>query len=229
MRKIFQSCVVLSALFFVNSAVAIPITLNNLGNSGNTTIFGADLSSLGLSVINSITIVDSNSGVGGSAGIFSGFDLDAIFLDMDGSLATAGDRFFASSFDFLAGTTRPTISSVLLPNAAHPGPTFGSLSATAIDFATATLNSLDANSVADVNSADGFLTLGDGGSLTAFFNPGVLITATLYLITGEVGLGQGEAIDAEVFVNEVSVPEPSSLMLLALGVLGLALSRRKVK
>jgi hypothetical protein len=187
------------------------------------------LSSVGLSVINSITVVDSNSGVGGSPGIFSGFDLDAIFLDVDGDLTTALDRIFASSFAFAAGTTRPTLSATMLPNAAHPGPTYGSLDASTIDLATATLNALDAVAVADVNTAFGFLTLGDGGSLTAFFNPGVLISSTLFMITGEVGLGAGEAINAEVFVNEVSVPEPSSLVLLAFGLLGLGLSRRRVK
>lgn len=229
MRKIIKSCVVFVVLSFVNTALAVPVTLNNLGTTGGSTIFGADLSSLGLSVINSITVVDSNSGVGGSAGIFSGFDLDAIFLDVDGDLTTVVDRFFASSFDFLAGSTRPSTGAAVDPTPAHPGPTFGSLDATTVDLATATLNALDAISIADVNAANGFLTLGDGGALTAFFNPGVLITSTLYLITGEVGLGAGEAINAEVFVNEVSVPEPSSLMLLALGVLGLGLSRRKVK
>ena len=229
MRKILKSCVVLVVLFSFGSAFAVPVSLTNVGTTGGTTIFSADLSTLGLTVINSITVVDSNSGVGGSAGIFSGFDLDAIFLDLDGSLATAADRIFASSFAFLAGTTRATASASMMPNAAHPGPTFGSTDATTIDMATATLNSFDAVSVADVNSAAGFLTLGDGGSLTAFFNPGVLISSTIFLMTGEVGLGAGEAIAADIFVNEVSVPEPSSLILLAIGVFGLAVSRRRVK
>ena len=229
MRKIFKSSLFLVVLFSVSSAFAVPVTLSNTGSIGGTTIFSADLSSLGIGTINSITVADSNSGTGGSAGIFSGFDLDALFLDLDGNLATAADRIFASSFDFVAGTTRATASASLLPNAAHAGPTFGSLNATSVDLATATLNVFDAISVADVNSAFGFLTLGDGGSLTAFFNPEVLISSTLYLMTGEVGLGAGEAIAANIFVNEVSVPEPSSLVLLCIGMLGLAISRRRVK
>jgi len=116
----------------------------------------------------------------------SGFDLDAVLLDFDGNLATTGDRYYASSYLFTAGSTRFTLDSSMLPNAAHPGPTFGSLNSTTIDLATATLNVIDGVSVADVNTANGFLTLGDGGTLIANFSPPVPVGATLFLLTGEV-------------------------------------------
>ncbi|MDY6941058.1 MAG: hypothetical protein SWY16_25795, partial [Cyanobacteriota bacterium] len=54
--------------------------LNGLtGNpsSMNTAVFRSDLSTLGFD-LNSISVGDSGSGIGGSGGIFSGFDLDAI-------------------------------------------------------------------------------------------------------------------------------------------------------
>jgi len=198
-------------------AAIVPLTLVPDGTVGNTLVFQADLTGIGLTQVGSITIQDDGTPVGGADGIFSGFDLDAVFLDVDGSLATAGDRFFGSSFVFSAGTTRPTANPAWLPTAAHPGPTFGSLNATSIDFATATLNVLDGVSVADVNVADGFLTLGDGGTLGVNFAPLVPVGATLFLSVGEVGGQAGEGIGASVFVADQPVPEPTSLLLLGVG------------
>lgn len=208
-------------------AALVPVTFTNIGIVGGTTVFRGDLTGLGLTEIASLRINDSNSGTGGSPGIFSGFDLDAVFLDLDGNLATAGDRVFGSGFLFSAGTTRPTATAILLPTPAHPGPTFGSINGTTIDFATATLNALDGVSIADVNLADGFLTLGDGGSLGVNFMPTVAVGASLFLMVGEVGTGQGEAISADVFVSDTTIPEPGTLALLGFGLIGFAVIRRR--
>lgn len=213
--------------FLAATAQAVPIALVAGPTVGGTLVFSGDLTGLGLTQVGSITVTDDGTPVGGANGIFSGFDLDALFLDVDGSLATAGDRFFASTFVFSAGTTRPTALASEMPTAAHPGPTFGSLDANTVDLATATLDVLDGVPVADVNVADGFLTLGDGGSLTANFGPAVPVGATLFLLLGEVGGQTGEGIGASIEVRETQIPEPATLALFGLGLAGLALARRR--
>jgi hypothetical protein len=115
---------------------------------GGSTVFSANLAGVGLSQIATITITDASFGTGGSPGIFSGFDLDALFLDRDGNIFSTGDRTAASSFSYLAGSVRPTSDPTMQPNGAHPGPLFGSLNATTIDAATATLGEPLINAVA---------------------------------------------------------------------------------
>ena len=224
MNSIKLAAAGLAAMIGLSGAsIAAPLTLTDAGVVGGTRVFSGDLTSLGLSTINSISIVDDNDGVGGADGIFSGADIDAVFIDMDGDLNTAGDRVFASAFVFSAGTTRPTGVASLLPNATHPGPTFGSFDATTIDLATATLDILDGVSVADVDTADGFLTLGDGGVLNALFNPAVAVGGTLFLFVGDVGAN--EALGAEILVNTAS--EPGVIALLGLGLVGLGFASRR--
>jgi hypothetical protein len=213
----------------VVSATVVPVSFTHVGNVGGTGVFAADLMGTGLSQIQSVKVTDNNGGTAGSSGIFSGFDLDALFLDADGNLATTGDQSCASSFLFTAGSTRPTADPVLLPTAAHPGPTFGSLDASTVDLATATLNAVDGVSIADVNQANGFLTLGDGGVLTAIFAPPVGFSGSIFLMAGEVG-DNGEGLDAVVTVSDtLQVPEPGSLSIVGFGLLliGFAALRRR--
>jgi hypothetical protein len=213
------------------SAIALPITLVPDGSVGPTLVFRGDLDTVpGLTQVGSITVVDDGTPVGGGDGIFSGFDVDAIFLDMDGLLTTAGDRDFASSFLFTAGTTRPTSNPLLLPSPAHPGPTFGSLNANTIDHATATLSVLDAVAgTVDPSLWDGWLTLGDGGTLVANFAPDVPVGGTLFLMVGEVGGQPGEGLGASIDVSPDVIPEPATMLLLGSGLIGLAGFRRKFK
>lgn len=186
-----------------------------------TQMFRADLTGLGLAEIGSITLTDSNSGLGGSPGIYSGFDLDAIFLDVDGLLSTDGDRFFATDFIFSAGTLRSAA-----PPSPSGGPTNGSSSSTTVDEGFATLNDIDA-----VFFGAGSLTLGDGGSLIANFTTEVAVGPSLFLFVGEVSGDPGETVTGliDVFDDPQVVPLPATapLLLGALGAFGFLRRRRK--
>ena len=198
--------------------------IDTTGTATSTRMFRADLTGLGLTEIGAITVNDSNSGVGGSSGIYSGFDLDAIFLDVDGSLATSGDRFFASSFLYIAGSSRGGGS----PVSPSGGPMNGASSATTVDEAWATLGSIDG-----IFFGTGSITLGDGGSLTAVFDPTISIGSSLFLFAGEVSGSPGETLTGLVEVTDTPptltpVPLPAGLPLMLSGLLGMGfLARRK--
>ncbi len=191
----------------------------NTTTAQNTRLYRADMTGLGLSQISSITLTDSNSGVGGSGGAYSGFDLDAMFLDIDGDPYTLGDQFYASSFLFQAGSLRSAS-----PASNTAGPTNGSSSATSVDEPFATLGAVDG-----VYFSTGSLTLGDGGVLTAIFSPDVLVGSSLYLFVGEVSGDPGEFVNASLKVSDTapSVPLPAPALLLISGLGVLAFRRTK--
>lgn len=215
----------------VVQAGVFSISLDDYGDVGNTRIFRADLTAIaGLDPISSIKITDDGTPFGGASGIFSGFDLDALFLDVDGNLATPLDRYFATGYGFVSGSIRPTTSVAMQSTTAHPGPTFGSLDANTVDRATANLETFDGVSIADVTVADGFLTLGDGGMLLASFFPEIPVSPSLFLFLGEVGGQCGEFAKATVEVNTNPVSEPTPLLLLGLGLIMLSgYGRKKLK
>jgi hypothetical protein len=207
--------------------VALPAAAASLSVSfettvGQTAVFKSSLA--GVSSLSSGLIVDGNSASGGSAGVFSGFDLDFVFLDRDGNFATTLDRVFATSYSLTTGSIRPTLDPALLPTATRPGPTFGSSALNTIDNALATLDTLDGFYPAPFNTDNvfGWLTLGDGGSLQISFSPEITLTGTEALFIGEVGNSQGEFVNASVSVN---VPEPASMALVALALFGLSFAR----
>jgi hypothetical protein len=210
------------------SAATISLSLTNEGvvtsaGGDEATLFRADLTSLSLTQIAAITVTDSNSGLGGSPGLYSGFDLDALFLDVDGDASTTGDQFAASSFLFSAGTTRPTTDPLYLPDAQDPGPTSGAIDANTVDEAQATLGVIDG-----IFFDTGSLTLGDGGELIAIFAPPVDIGLSLFLFVVELGNSPGEAISATVEVSDVvpEVPLPAAGLLFVAGAIGLVRRRK---
>jgi hypothetical protein len=211
----------------VAQAASVAPTFVNVGTNtttaDSTTLLRADLTGLGLTQIGSVQINDSNSGLGGSPGAFSGFDLDAIFLDIDGDASTLGDQAYASSFIFTGGTLRPDPGGTFTSDTA--GPLQGSASINSVDEAFSTLNAVDA-----IFFGTGSLTLGDGGVLTAIFSPEFLLGPSLFLFVGEVGTGIGEDITGLIKVSETSVvPLPPAFLLLlsALGIGGLMGRKRR--
>ncbi|MEE8104862.1 MAG: PEP-CTERM sorting domain-containing protein [Planctomycetota bacterium] len=222
------------SFLFVVCLAALPaqadtteIALVPIGTVDGTTVLEGDLTALGITDIESIMLMDDAAITGGAPGIFSGFDLDAVFLDFDGSLATTGDRAYAADYEFSAGSVRGTSRWYMRPNGSHPGLLFGALDSTTVDLATATLETLDAVSIAHVNRGDGFLSLGDGGSIVANFSPSVAVTGSLFVVVGEVG-GNGENVHAFVTGRDfVENPEPASLVLVGSSAAWIALAARR--
>jgi len=213
-------------------ALSVNVTFTKLtgvtgGSPAATAVYRADLSGLGLSQVQSISIVDNSGGVGGSPGQFSGFDLDAIILSnsMVGDAGSAAALVGLAGFDyspsgtyFTAGTQRPIVDPAL----------FGSLGGN-VNNAVATLGSFDGNSTTAIPGAHGFISMGDGGIL-GFDLTSVIATAGLYLYIGEVG-DNGEVAAGRISVSDQPiVPLPAAVwagMVVLSGVGGVRTMRRR--
>ena len=227
-------CGLVPAVCFSSVAWAVPVTFEQLtgvtgGNPAATAVFKADLSSIGIANILSMTITDDSAPDAGSPGQFSGFDLDAVILstiDCDDAACAQGIagldvfNFSPAGTFFTPGLQRDPADPKL----------FGTgVTGNTVDNAVATLAALDGNSTTalppTVPSAFGFVSLGDGGVLS--FNLTSLVsTAGLFLYIGEVG-DNGEVVDGSITVSDQPVvPEPALLALFGLGLIGL--SRRRL-
>jgi hypothetical protein len=216
----------------VVGATAAPLTLTGLpdlvgGTPAVTRVFRADLASVGIGSFQSITIRDNSSGLGGSPGQFSGFDLDAIVIS-DQLCATAACVTGLTGFAVFDFSPAGTLFTPGVQRAPADAKLFGTdASGTRVDDLMATLASFDANGTTDA-TAFGFLSMGDNGILS-FNLTSALNTAGLYLYLGEVG-DNGEALAGSIEIDRdpVNVPEPSTLALavLALGALRAGHRRR---
>lgn len=221
--RLVISCLIAAAIFSAPAQAAL-VSLTKLtgitgGTPAGTAVFKADLSTVGLSNILSVSITDSNSGIGGAGGAFSGLDFDAIKLSnidcADASCAASAASLGVFSFNsggviFTPGAQRAPADPKL----------FGTdISGLSIDFGLATLGSFDANSTTGLTAA-GFVSLGDGGALS-FNLTSALATSGLFLYIGEVG-DNGETAASNIIVEDTTVPEPATISLMGLGLLGLA-------
>jgi len=219
MRTRISFLIVATAVIAVAAAppvAAAPVTMSSDGTIGQTRVFRGDLTGMGLTTLDAVTVIGGSSG--GQPGVFSGFDMDFILLDADGNLGTTGDQILPTTASTVTqGTITP--SGTYVATGAHPGPLFGLNLDGTIDVATATIGTLDAsyaNPLA-VDTSSGWVTLGYDGSFNAVF-PETAIGDSMWLFIGEVGIDTTEGINANVRVPDAPIiPAPGALMLCAMG------------
>lgn len=195
----------LFAVFSASVAQTITPTFTKVAiestNAESSSVLRAELTGFPfLTTIGSITINDSNSERGGTAGAYSGFDVDAFFIDIDGNYLTTDDQFYPSSFIFKAGEVRDGSSRISNTS----GSLNGSNSDGTVNEEFATLNVIDADFF-----SKGSISLGDGGSLTANFNPPIPVGSSLFLVVAEVGSQNGENVTGFIEVrNTLVIADP---------------------
>ena len=230
MKKLLLSSAVVSLLsaLSLSQAQAATESVSFVRLSGSvaegTAIFRANLSDVSFTEMLSITLIDSNSKIGGSRGQYSGFDLDAIKLSStfattaaqaSGAVGLTAFDFTTAGTRFTPGTQRPPVNTKLNGT---------DLSGQNVDPVFATLNAFDA-----VFFGTGSVTLGDGGSVSFDLTTPVSTTG-LYLYIGEVSGDPGEGIDGTLLVSSAApIPEPETyaLMLAGLAAVGAVARRRR--
>ena len=183
---------------------------------GLTTVFSSEIVAPDDLDIVQVVVRDNNR-LQGADGIYSGFDLDFVFLDADGDLGTTNDRIFPEPrvIEENFGSVRDREESDFQGFVDEDGRfislygLFGLNGVAFVDESVATLNTLDAQFVAPallVEDSSGFLSLGDGGQLRLTFdrntNPAFLNAGDrTFLMVGEAGLQDGENLASDVTIE----------------------------
>ncbi len=210
MRRIALLAFILAFPAVCARAGVVIAPMSYYGTVGQTSVYRTDVSLAGgLASISGVFVTDDLS-LSGSTGVFSGFDLDMVFFDADGDLATDDDRIFVrlDPAETLVnqGIVANAVNTKYKPTPLHPGPLFGLNPDGTIDHATATLDTLDASFTAGVNSlsvdgSNGWVTLGDGGQIRAGFPIFTLSQLdSMYLFIGDAGPAE-EALGAVVAID----------------------------
>ncbi|MBD2457254.1 PEP-CTERM sorting domain-containing protein [Nostoc sp. FACHB-87] len=196
------------------------------GSPANTAVLRAEIPAISFGKIASIVIKDISDSNAGSPGNVTGFDLDAIKLSYT-AVDNAADVNTISALDLFdfsptgtvltPGSQRPPASSALF------GTTGGN-----VNNAVATLGNFDANSTTDPTKIFGFFSLGNNGQVAFKLKSPITTNSPLYIYLGEVG-DNGELATGEIIVSQPAppVPEPSSLAVLSLAGIYLAVRYRR--
>jgi hypothetical protein len=180
-----------------------------------TTVYVADLSSLTSTPISSLTITDNSAllldqfGPLSGTGAVTGLDLDAVKLST--SMATNASQVpglpALNVFDFSPTGTILNAGTQVAPVAFELFGTAGGF----VDHQVATLGAFDADA-ASGTTAGGFVSLGEGGSITFRFNPPLVVTSPLYLYIGEAN-DVGEMNAGSIQVTNAEVPRGQGIVL----------------
>ena len=179
-----------------------------IGRVGNNDIFRADLTNIGFD-LKSIKLGDQSSGFGGGGGVASGFDISALVLshtklDTVGAGSNLNDISLLpqiDAFSFDAANAHFTPGSQRGPDGSFPNGAdlIGSINGLPI-YPFATLDNFD----------DGFLTLGDGGSLGLNLTQTVKTSGPLYLYVAENG-ASGETLTTGFTASSNRLDTPADL------------------
>jgi hypothetical protein len=201
---------VLGASAVIAQGAITPLTMSSLTEVGQTTIWRGRYSG----AISTVRITDLNTR-SGEPGVWSGTDIDFVWLDRDGNFNTTNDRILPNlgSSVFTPGRAR-TPAGEYTPTASRPGKLFGTNASNKVNNSIATLNQRDASwpwipRVPAVDNSHGWLSLGDGGSLELSFEAP---EDDYWVFIGEVGNNEPISTEAGTFASEVEFNPPASLV-----------------
>ncbi len=189
----------------------VDVPMSFYGVLGQTTVYSSHVTDLPAGFLDSVVFTDRNK-KGGSSGVFSGFDLDFVLLDVDGVFNNGDEFAVVAGADLQLGDVRNRVATRFRPTDAHRGELFGLDAAGAVVPSVATLSTYDASYVAGaqlaVDSSHGWVSLGDGGELDLSLERiSTRVYPDLHIYVGDAGLND-ESMDAVLqlrFVPEVDL------------------------